>query len=351
MANKEKLREILAILSPDGTQADFADFDKGVEKLKKGLKEKIQAKTLEDVNGQLRRVKEGMDLTPLLTALENIDKTFDSRIKEVAGALAQEVERFNATSELERTKTGLKVAENSGLVETLQEELAVLKGQKEKETNDVLEALSAIPRFKEEYVTEVGQIKTRLDTLELPKPEEPDVISPIKQEIQAVRSDLITRINNRDNHGGNMNRNIAIGGNTSVLSRYTDINLKAGANVTITYAYNDVTKYTDVTLAASGGGGGSVGGIIRSINNISTSQSAGAVAGTDYVYIASAGVKVTLPDAAANTNLYTVKNTSSSSVMIDTTSAQTIDGSANLILPVQFTSVDLISNGSNWDIT
>lgn len=151
--------------------------------------------------------------------------------------------------------------------------------------------------------------------------------------------------------GGNMNRNISIGGNASTLSRYTDINLKAGSNVTITYANNDATQNTDITISSSGGGGGSVGGVIRSINTISTSQTAGATSGTDYVYICSAGVQLTLPTAVANTNLYTVKNTSSSSVLVSTTSAQTIDTSPNVIMPVQFTSIDLISDGSNWDIT
>lgn len=150
--------------------------------------------------------------------------------------------------------------------------------------------------------------------------------------------------------GGSMNRNISIGGNSSTLARYTDINLKAGSNVTIAYVNNDATKNTDITISATGGGA-SVGGIIRSINTISTSQTAGATAGTDYVYICSAGVQLTLPTAVANTNLYTVKNTSSSSVLVATTSAQTIDTQSNIIMPVQYTSIDLISDGSNWDIT
>ncbi len=345
--NKAKLKEILAILSPDGTQADFADFDKGVDKLKSGLKQKIQVKTLEDVNGQLARFKKGLDFEPLLTAIKDIDKNFDSRIKEVASALAEEVSRFDELSKSERQETSSKVAESSGTVEALRFELETLKTQKNKEMGDVIDALKEIPALKADNETIFNQLRDRLTALESEEPDEID-FSPIKQEIQAVRSDLITRINNRGTHGGNMNRNIAIGGNTSVLSRYTDINLKAGSNVTITYAYNDITKYTDITLAASGGGGGSVGGIIRSINNISTSQTAGAVAGTDYVYICSAGVQLTLPAAAANTNLYTIKNTSTSSVLV----TGTIDGDvAGVIMPVQYTSIDVISNNTDWDIT
>ncbi len=351
MANKAKLREILAILSPDGTETDFKAFDEGVDKLKQGLKQKIQAKTLDDVNGQLARFKKGLDFEPLFTAIKDIDKNFDTRIREVAAALAEEVSKFDELSKTEREENTAKLAESSGLVDSLRNELETLKSQKEKETNDVIEALKAIPALRADTETTFNDIKARLDALEVPEEEEPDLITPVKKRVEEVRTELISKIQSA-NHGDHANRNIAVGGNTSMLSRYTDINFKAGANVTITYAYNDTTKYTDITLAATGGGGGgSVTGIVRSINNISTSQGAGSTTGTDYVYIVSAGAKLTLPDATGNINLYTVKNTSNSSVMIDTTSAQTIDGSANVILPIQFTSVDLISNGTNWDIT
>lgn len=147
--------------------------------------------------------------------------------------------------------------------------------------------------------------------------------------------------------GGNANRNIAIGGNTSVLSKFTDINLKAGNNVTITYTNNNTTKYTDITISATGGGG-SVGGTIRSINNVNTSQVMGDTAGTDYVYIASEGIKLDLPTATGNTNLYTIKNVSNSSVLV----TGTIDNDANgAIMPIKYTSIDLISNDTDWNIT
>jgi len=168
----------------------------------------------------------------------------------------------------------------------------------------------------------------------------------LKEVMEGIMPSVMGQVSRIRTGGGNMNRNISIGGNSSVLSRYTDINLKAGSNVTLTYANNDTTKNVDITIAATGGSG-----TTRSINSISTSQTAGSTSGTDYVYVCSAGVALTLPDATSNTNLYTVKNTSTSSVLIATTSAQTIDAQSNLILATQYTSVDLISDGTNWDIT
>jgi hypothetical protein len=164
-------------------------------------------------------------------------------------------------------------------------------------------------------------------------------------ELKKMKTEVLTAMSYGG--GGGAYRNIAVGGNPSVLSRYNDLNIKAGTNVTLSYQNNDTTKMLDLTIAATGGGAGTV----RSINSISTSQTAGATAGTDYVYICSVGVNLTLPDAVGNTNLYTVKNTSTSSVLVSTTSLETIDTSPNLILATQFTSVDLISDGANWDIT
>lgn len=60
---------------------------------------------------------------------------------------------------------------------------------------------------------------------------------------------------------------------------------------------------------------------------------------------------VTLPTAVGITGkVYTVKMDGSSNVTIATTSAQTIDGGSTALLNQQYTSLDLISNGTNWEI-
>jgi len=94
-----------------------------------------------------------------------------------------------------------------------------------------------------------------------------------------------------------------------------------------------------------------VGGLTRSISSVSTATNAGAAANTDYVYFVSGTTTLTLPTAVSNTNRYTIKNTGVAIVSVATTSSQTIDGSASPIqLKVTNTSLDLISDGSNWRI-
>lgn len=115
-----------------------------------------------------------------------------------------------------------------------------------------------------------------------------------------------------------------------------------------------VQQSGDIVTALSNLGlvtGGTVTGITRTVTSISTPITAGATASTDYIYLVSGTTTLTLPTAVGNTNRYTVKNVDASlTTTIATTSAQTIDGSASATLPVSNTSVDLISNGSNWAI-
>ena len=98
----------------------------------------------------------------------------------------------------------------------------------------------------------------------------------------------------------------------------------------------------------TGGGGG--GGISRIVSEVSTNTSAGATASTDYVYLASNTITITLPTAVGNSNRYTIKNVGAGMITIATTSGQTIDGALTAQIHFTNNSVDLISTGSNWKI-
>lgn len=92
------------------------------------------------------------------------------------------------------------------------------------------------------------------------------------------------------------------------------------------------------------------GGITRSIATVSTNTAAGSTAATDYVYLASGTITVTLPATTGNTNLYTVKNIGAGVVTVATTGGETIDGSSTAPIPVQFTSYDFVATGGNWNV-
>lgn len=92
------------------------------------------------------------------------------------------------------------------------------------------------------------------------------------------------------------------------------------------------------------------GGVARSIISVSSDLTAAAAAHTDYVYIATSALTITLPTAVGNTNSYTIKNTSSDQVNVVATLAQTMDGVSQITIDSARAYV-LYSDNVNWIIT
>lgn len=91
-------------------------------------------------------------------------------------------------------------------------------------------------------------------------------------------------------------------------------------------------------------------GFTRTVKTISSSVAAEASDRTDYVYIASGAITITLPTAIGNTCRYTVVNNGTGTVTVATTTSQTINGSMAVTLPLQHMSLSFVSDNSNWAI-
>ena len=107
------------------------------------------------------------------------------------------------------------------------------------------------------------------------------------------------------------------------------------------------TKIADRQLLTPPGTSGS--GIVRSVQPINAATTAAAVAKTDYVYLTTGTFTFTLPTAVGNTNIYTLKVTDGGTITLATTAGQTVDNVVPGLLTFP-TSLDFISNGSNWFI-
>ena len=139
---------------------------------------------------------------------------------------------------------------------------------------------------------------------------------------------------------GGANPNISTSISTNkLLGRST-----AGTGVAEEITLGTGLTFSGTTLNAAGGG------LTRSINTASSNTTAGNTAGTDYVYLVTGAFTITLPTPVSNTNSYTIKRTGAGVVEIATTSG-TIDGTpAPISINVQFVSLTLISDGTNWFI-
>lgn len=85
----------------------------------------------------------------------------------------------------------------------------------------------------------------------------------------------------------------------------------------------------------------------RVVATITTTVTLGVAQNTDYVTFLGSGAVVTLPTAVANTSKHTLKNIHTASIAVAFTGAETGDGSTTITLTPN-TSVDLISDGTNW---
>lgn len=351
---RNKLQKLLNKL--DGTNEKtlgaIRDFESGVRTLQEKLQENIQVSTLEEVNLKINKFRKNINVEGLHESIKGLEDNFKESVLSIFSDLEEKTSELKTLLSNNSKSSSNEINEKS---EELYEQISTLqytvgkeiknnKDEFTKKSDEINGILSKIDTFalKEEVKTETDKIKDDKNKLEEETKKE---ISLIRVDVQKFRTDFMSRL--AEKGSGNMNRQILVGGNPSTLGKYTDINIKAGTNMTITYSNNETTKRTDITFASSGGSS-SVGGTVRSINTVSTSQAMGSVAGTDYVYLATAGVKLDLPPASGNTNLYTVKNVSNSSVLVTGTIDDDVNG---IIMPIKYTSVDLISNDTNFNIT
>ena len=347
---RTKLQKLLNKL--DGTNERTAsaiqDFEAGVKSLHDKLRQEIQVSTLEEVNLKLNKFRKNVDVTPLITSLENLAKNFEDSVGSLLGDIEHKAaELRNLTLKGDETLE-TKAIELGGELSELRDSLDKIVTSNRTELNLINNELGRLLESSKSYATK-EELETSMEKggklVQLVEKKKDEEVKEIKETMKDFRTDFMTRLASKG--GGNMNRNILIGNNPSVLSKYTDLNILAGNNVTLSYTNNNTRKTLDLTVAATGGSG-----TTRSVDSTSVSSTVGSIAGTDYVVIANAGVRITLPTAASNENLYTIKNTAASSVLVSPNGADTIDTDTNIILQTQYTAVDLISDGvNNWNIT
>ncbi len=360
MDKKQKLQDLYKKLEALQSKADLSMGDvanltdslieEEIAQAKAKLKDSPTIKILRSFGEELKRFKTNFDLKPIMDSITSLSQGIDKSNQAIVDEFEKRLKSVRTTdlSGLEREIASIK-AEFADKVTTDSARGEFDNAKLEKELSDIakkfgdltsrLDALSQEDKVSGPLgESEKRQQESNKSLTEAQRKE-------LEKKIEELRKDLMARIGNIG--GGGMNRQIFVGGNNP-LTKYNDINIKAGSNVTITTAVNNTTKKVDITIASSGGGGG---GTVRSVNSISTSTAADSASGTDYVYLCTGTLTLTLPDASANTNLYTVKNVGTGIVTIDTTSSQTIDGALTIIMPLRYTAVDLISDTANWNVT
>lgn len=401
--NKSKLTDLLKKLNtldrsiPIGETQTYLDqmVEQETKRVSESVKSNPTIKFLDDLNTKLEKFKKDFDLKPVLESIQDIQAD-----------VAETKERVGGEFESDRQQNESKVTELTELIQTVRTEFGTLSKESFSKLLTKISELEGELSFSSDESDKKGQsLKQVLDGFEKRFGELSTDYGKNKEEgaklntvldarfltnetntksatdsVEALRRDMLSRLSSLG--GGAPNRQIKI--NSSVMStKYTDVNFKGS----ITKADNNTTKEVDITFSGSGSGpslevngtpnvdqtllnlvegtnmtitdngdgsvtfdaSGSGSGMQRSVNTVVVNTTAGATAATDYVYIAT-GLTLTLPTAVGNTNLYTVKNVGSSSVLVATTGGQTVDGSASAPIYVDNQALDFISDNSNWRI-
>lgn len=241
MMKKNKINKILKAITPDPVLADFSNFDKQIESLKSQLREKITLRTLEEVSKEMKKLEKRINLQPFIDSMDSLRNSFDTKSKQ----LFDEIEEKS----IELSKSDKQRVEDvRRMIQLIKDEIDLLKNE---HTNALIQLSEKIPQtdILEKNINQIiTDITARLSILE--NVEEPEIVD-WQKKIDQLKKELIFQISQIG--GGSMNRQIKIGG-IDYLTRYTDINIKAGSNVSITAVNNDTIKAVDITISASGGG-------------------------------------------------------------------------------------------------
>lgn len=199
----------------------------------------------EDVIKKFDKLYESLKLTiqdrdaEYADAIELLIKETDKRVRSYLANLQK-----NADSKLEDVNS---------LITRLEDKLSSSDSEVR---NQLKEAKSAILDFNSKLSKAYKEIESLVNKSFAAYDKLDNKTELINKEIDSLKKDLIARFSDAMSHkgGGSMNRQIRIDG-TNYLTRYTDINLKAGSGMTLAAANDDVNKRVNITFTSTGGGG------------------------------------------------------------------------------------------------
>lgn len=366
MANKDKLKGLLAKLNelenslPNGevlTLVERVINDKYKDVTSK-VKEDASLQALETINKKLNKIKKDLDLGPLAERIEELQKSlemmhdavtfqFDEGEKSV-GATKEELQKLvKDSSDGLSQMTAKQIKEALSRMDALENRLSFQDSDSKKGIEQVVKDLDArIHAILEDFNVLSGEREMGNELVEQRFSDTETSLKSLTKELGELRADFISKIS----RGGSANRQINV--NSSVMStKYTDINFQEFGNIRWSATNDDVNKRVNIRASIIvGGGGGPGGGITRSVSVLSVSSTLADDASTDYTFFTNVGVVLTLPTAISNTNRYSIKNMSASSVLVSASAGQDIDGATTALLTRQYEAIDLMSNGSVFGV-
>lgn len=328
--NKDKLKKILSGIS--SLDSGIGEAFKSVEKEMKKVADKLKEEAEQKATDQYKKSIYGLRVE----LKEEIEKS----LQFILDTLQPLKSELKALTSLKTTLVEFETA-NSENIKNLKEDIREISERKYR----IPDFNSQIQKIELELKSVITALKEKGEKqLEEQSSEFKEKINKLDKDIQELRGGMLNALS----RGGSVNRQINV--NSSVMSiRYTDINFQQFGNIGWTAVNDDDLKRVNIRASLLAGGGGG-GGITRTVSVLSVSSTLAAIATTDYVLFPNVGIRLTLPTAISNTNLYTVKNMATSSVLVAASTGEDIDGSTTVLMPTQYEALNFNSNGSVWGV-
>lgn len=244
--NRDKLKKVLSAFSNSdaGVKEAFKSIEKEMQRVADKLREEAETKTVNLAKQKIKELKE--QIKSIFEALDVLKEDLKKSEGELVNGLNQKIDILKTRMVEYRTASLERLGMLSAEIDGLKKDIREISQRKIEIPNYEVQIKDLEVKLKEVLVDLTGDKEEMVNNFQ-------KSITDLDKEIKKLRRDTMSIMANRG--GGNMNRNILVGDNSSTLGRYTDLNIKAGTNVTLTYINNDNLKTTDLTIAAAGGSG------------------------------------------------------------------------------------------------
>lgn len=272
MNKRERLKRLLH----DFTETDdvlvesFKSFDSEIARLKSQLKEKVNIRTLNNVNDELNKFREKLDLPAIANEFNRLKDDISDHVQQALHKCELMLSEFEKSAD--------------DITQSVSESRDLTKRKIDELSNELRQTRVRMSSLQEDIFADLSkkikEIKTEIDAKlsdDLDTEQTKDLIAKLEDEINKLRSEFVEKLSNvqsglNSSRGGAMNRQMLIA-SVDVLKTYTDINFIAGSGVTISAANNNVTKKVDITFTASGSSSGfqrPLTGIVNGSNTVFT---------------------------------------------------------------------------------
>jgi hypothetical protein len=145
---------------------------------------------------------------------------------------------------------------------------------------------------------------------------------------------------------------VAIGNGESGLNARNKINgLGENVDIHIALSGSDVHDLKTMSMQSASSveiTGGTIAGVKYPVSSITTGTTLDA---THFMVLASGTISITLPTAVGIVGrIYNIKNVGTGIITILTTSSQSIDGNTSLTITTKYSSLQIIADGTGWNI-